>query len=214
MIAPNGNIKRQIKQSDFVNQSIWDGDLFGSVDPETLKKMAIINPIEDKTQPNNELAGAMNSGQMRGNNVPNNPELKKDVGNMSGRMDGAMPSARGIGQSNNEMLSPFLSPDGTNEDDSELIGLQQEKIKLRQAAGKGFAINLRRSKEGAFEVIVIPPKGYTIPQPDEFASALMKAVQGVADEIGDPDPNTGAMKIVYKSRLGGGPQKIMKGNKK
>lgn len=216
MISPNGKIKSQVSQNSFKNQTVWDGDLFKNVDPKVLEKVAIIDPLgkSSPTTPNknnDQLNRTLDSGNMRGNNVPNNPELKKDFGHPP-IGDAPLNNAKGIGPSNNSGLSPFLSPDGSEQQEQE-IGLQQEKIKLRQAAGTGFAINLKRSKEGAFEVIVIPPRGFTIPNPDEFATALMKAVNGTADEIGDPDPNTGAMKIVYKSQFTG-PQKVMKGGKK
>ena len=213
MIAPNGQIKNQINQGSFKNQTVWDSDLFKHIETDPLLKIAIVDPLAKSSNPvQNDVNRALDSGNMRGNNIPKSPELKKDFGNPSDRMQGTMPSAKGVGPSNNNNLSPFLQPDGSEEQEQE-IGLQQEKMKLRQAAGPGFLINLKRSKEGAFELIILPPEGYKIPKPDEFAAVLMKAVQGTAEDLGDPDPRTGAMKIVYKSQQVG-PQKVMKSNKR
>lgn len=213
IIASNGKIRKQINQGALKHEGSYGIDWLSNLDPAILEKIALITPTNVVDQPKNDqnqdLQSAMDSGNMRGNNLPDEPD-----NGMNGEMGEGMPSAQSVQPNNPQQqgMSPFLSPSNTDENaGADEIGLQQEKIKLRQAAGQGFALNLKRTQDGSFELVIQPPQGYTIQQPDQFTESLMKSVGGEAEEIGDPDPRSGVMKIVYKSQLAA--QKVMKSKK-
>lgn len=202
IISPSGKQKNQINQGVCKNTF----GLFDNIPVEILNKFALSpqEPINKKDQSLPGLNDAMNSGNMRGNQVPN-----KSV-----EPNNPMPSGKSVAPAGNpadagqQNLSPFLAPNGTT-NQQEQKQLLDEKMALRNAAGQGFSIDLERAKEGNFKLTLLPPQGYKIPNPDHFVQALMQAVEGEAEAIGDPDPRTGAMAIMYKSK-NIGPTKVVK----
>lgn len=229
-IAPSGRKKEQMNQGACRHDACSE-DLFSKISSDILAKLALSPPSSPpggpgaKAPEKSPIGDAMNQGNMRGNKVP--------PARGQGGMDDLPPDGRSVQPSGipkqpgmpqepqgapsgqpgagGEQMSPFLSPTGEDAagQDKQLL---DEKMRLRQAAGHGFAINLKRGKEGTFDLTLIPPQGYKIPEPDQFVQTLLQSVDGEAEEIGDPDPRTGAMRIVYKSR-NIGPTKIMKGGK-
>lgn len=224
-IAPNGRKKEQINQGAWLNSSCSD-DLFSKISSDILSKIALSPPSSPpggtKTPDKSPVGDVMSQGNMRGNKVPpSRGQSGMEAPPLDGRsiQPNGIPKKPGIPQeqqgvssepTGNEQMSPFLSPTGEESANGQDKQLLDEKMRLRQSAGGGFAINLKRGKEGTFDLTLIPPQGYKIPEPDKFVQTLLQSVDGEAEEIGDPDPRTGAMRIVYKSR-NIGPTKIMKG---
>ena len=202
MIFPAGKIREQVKQA------ASPYDVIKGIEWMPTMKTALINPLEETQEPQapaypqqNQVNQTMQQSRrpgMQTNVLDMSPEQQKN--NPWGEQQ----------QEETGGLSPFLVPDGSEEED-ELGGnrqILQELQKVRSVA-KGFTVNLKRTKMGSFELTLTPPPGYKIHQTDKFVSQLMKQLKGEAEEYADPDPNTQTMKIVYKSALV--PTKIMKG---
>lgn len=209
MIVPSGKRRQQIAQGQRPYESILDDldfDKIAQVQPKPFKL-----PQEEQSPGQlGDVATALQDGNDPGMSGRFNEPGNRAPGDRSPQP--GMGADRGMGGLD-EMNEPgvgnrWLTPDGSEDEDqqSQDILLLEEKRRLRNAAGQGFAINMKRSKDGMFELILIPPRGYSIPSPDDFAAELMKAVQGVPEDIGDPDPNTGAMKVVYRSQMLGQPR--------
>lgn len=211
MIVPSGKRRQQIAQGDRPYESILDS--LDDIVTAQVKPKPFKFPTYDGSKPgNDELATALQSG--------NNPGMSGLFNEPGGRAPGDRAPKPDIDSEQDMNVSGpntspgmeagnrWLAPDGSEDEEqaSQDILLLEEKRKLRQAAGQGFAINMKRSKDGMFELLLIPPRGYSIPQPDDFAATLMQTVRGVPEDIGDPDPNTGAMKIVYRSQSLGQPK--------
>lgn len=223
LITPSGKVKDQKNQGAYKNVGFLD-NLFSNLSNEQLKKIALSPPSPPPGAGNNpkpnvpdqgQLNSAMDSGNMRGNNLPKNPEMAQPQNPMqSGKSIPPNGNAKNnpAGQSGQQgAISPFLSP-VNNPDQTQDKQLLDEKMRLRRAAGGGFAINLNRGTDGTFDLTLTPPPGYSVGDPDQFVQSLLHSVDGEAEEIGDPDQKTGTMRIRYKSR-NIGPSKVQKSGK-
>lgn len=210
-IAPSGKVREQMSQKNAYTKTSFIDDVFSFLPGESLEKLALSPPQKDTSAPATPPAGSkpginevMQQGNMRGNNIPTDtvPDVKPVLPNAKSVQPNGNP------QNSNSPVSPFLSPDGEQNQQSD-TSLLQEKQRIRQVLQGDFIIGLKRGKEGSFILTLVPPQGYKIPNSDQLVQAVMDAVQGEADDIGDPDPRSGAMNISYKSR-NIGPQKVEK----
>lgn len=212
-ISPNGKSRNQVSQTYRTNESAFD--IFANLSPEILSKLALATtPTPGGNEIKKTVPNPVDDVMMSGNMSLNETEPKFNS-------DPSMPSAKSVqpaGQTNSDQnnsaaspMSQFLTPTGEGQQ-SQDVALLEEKMRLRQAAGNGFSINLSRGSDNAFHLVLRPPMGFKIPEPDQFAKVLLQAVNGVAEEIGDPDPKTGSMEIIYKSQ-NLGPSKVMKNKK-
>ncbi len=212
MIVPSGKIRRQINQGEMKNSFLLDNE-------------EIKNPYTDLFP--NEKKIAFTPGRQMTQDPPGQKPLDRDLQSVmndsqdpgiSGKIPGEN-RMEGIGGGNGppmpsaDAVQPqgqnrWLVPDGSEEDEqaNQDIAVLEEKRKLREVAGPGVALNMKRTTDGMFELTLMPPRGQTFNSPDDFAATLMQAVGGVTEEITDPDPMSGAMKVVYRSKLMGPPR--------
>lgn len=189
MIIPAGKRKLQISQGGDKNQVI--SDALEKWAEENLNKKAITTDRMYGDTLNESYDDLSSVFRPQTNDVPQDWTPP--------------PSARSVQPSGGQ--SQFLTPENKEEENFETKTLMEEKAKIRSIA-QGFSIDLKRTKDGAFELILMPPEGFRIPNPDELVMRIMESVGGEVEESSDPDPRGGGMRVVYRSQLG--PQQMVK----
>jgi len=196
-IIPTGKRRDQVKQGDYKYDSLFGNDLFekiaitGEMD---LKESPPVNPTAPTELQQATNQGTLNFDRGMGANPFQDKRPEQNV--------------------QNNQHSPFLTDTGeslSDEDAQVNQGLLHERQKIMNVLqGGGFIMDLSNAgKDGAINLKLRPQPGLQI-TPEHYERLLQSLAKvGInPTQISDPDPNTGAMSISYKTNIE--PEKVTK----